>query len=154
MNGEVVQFQDVKQQFERDRKIFRLKLAGMTFWQIAEAVPCTVEEAKAALTRMCAGVTPEMKQRCLEIDLERIEDLLQTYYIKAKAGDAGATVIVIRLMDRRAKFLGLDTLPRAEATGDNSMREPTSYDRIKEAVLSLKYGQTIDATAEPDGPIP
>lgn len=144
MTAEVVNFDEAKR-FELDRQAFRLKLTGFPHWQIARQLKCTVDEVKASLIRMCAGVTPELKARTVEINLERCEDLMQIYYTRARGGDPEATVLCIRLMDRQSKFLGLDVLPGG--TTHDYKREPSNYDKIREAVLRVARGPVIEGEA-------
>ena len=50
----------------------------------------------------------------LEIDLLRMENLLMVYYNKALAGDVAAANLTLRIMERRARVLGLDTPRKVE----------------------------------------
>ena len=148
MSAEVVSYEDAAARFERDRKVFRLRLNGVPVRQIAETLHCTPEEAQAAVIRMCGGVTPDLRTRTIEIDLERLDDLNQIYYQKARAGDHEACALVIRLMERRARMLGLDIQPRGETALHESMPRPqTSTDKIMEALERLAHGPVIEGEA-------
>lgn len=145
MTAQIVNL-DAEQRFRRDRDVFRKKLEGFPYWHIARELDCTVDEVKAALTRMCAGVTPELKARTVEINCERLDDLMQVYYAKAHDGDKEAAAVVIRLMDRQAKFLGLDVLPRSDAAQDYK-REPSRHEKIMEAIFRVARGPVIEGEA-------
>lgn len=157
MTAEIVQIEDERARFERDRKIFRLKLTGFPYWQIAKELNCSTDEVKEALTRMCGGVTAELKARTVEYNLERIDDLMQIYYIKARAGDKDATVLCMRLMDRQAKYLGLDVMPRSDAP-QHDKREPTRHEKIRAAIYRMARGPVIEGEAvevpQDERPIP
>ena len=56
MTADVISFDDLT----RDRKAFRLRLAGMSTLRIADELRCSLDQVEQALTRMCAGVTPEL----------------------------------------------------------------------------------------------
>lgn len=145
MTAEVVSF-DESARFKRDEDIFRKKLEGFPYWHIARDLDCSIEDVKAALTRMCGGVTSELKARTVETNCERIDDLMQIYYPKAREGNVEAAAVCIRLMDRQAKFLGLDVLPRGETAADYK-REPSRHERIMAAIYRVARGPVIEGEA-------
>lgn len=61
-----------------------------------------------------------------ELDLRRLDSLLLTYWPLAKGGDTDALDRVLKILQRRAKLLGLD-LPVANATRGGAKRRPTGY---------------------------
>jgi len=149
MTAEVIAYEDVAGRFERDRKAFRLRLNGVPVWQIAEALACSTNDVEASLKRMCAGVTPELRAKTVELDLERLDDLMQVYFLKARGGDREAANLVIRMMDRQSRFLGLDVLPQAATVRDQT-REPKSYAKIREAIYRVARGPVIDGEVTKD----
>ncbi|HKA81571.1 MAG TPA: hypothetical protein VKD43_16150, partial [Xanthobacteraceae bacterium] len=146
MTADVIHIDDVASRFERDRKAFRLRLNGVPVWQIAETLQCSAHEVDASLKRMCAGVTPELRSKTVELDLERLDDLMQVYFLKARGGDKEAANLVIRMMDRQSRFLGLDVLPQATAARDQT-REPKGFEKIREAIYRVARGPVIDGEA-------
>lgn len=151
MTAEVVSYQDVAARYERDRKAFRLRLNGVSERQIAETLQCDPLEVRAAFARMSGDVTPDMRQRALLTDLERLDDLNQIFYQKARAGDHEAAALCIRFMDRRAKFLGLDIQPRGETALHDAMpRTASSTDKIMAALDRLAHGPVIEGEAVKD----
>jgi len=153
MTAEVIQYEDAAARLARDRQIFRLKLHAVPNWQICETLQCSPSDIDAAMHRMGTGVTPEFKNRVLELDMARLDELHKAYYEKALAGDKGAAVLCLRFIDRRAKFCGLDTLPRAEALADDS-REPSSFDQVYEVIMRLARGPTIEGEVVQEGEPP
>lgn len=148
MAAEIVNYEDAAARFERDRKAFRLRLAGVPVRQIAETLHCTPADIDSSLTRMCGGVTPDLRERAVIVELERLDDLNQIYYAKARAGDYDACALVIRLMERRAKMLGLDAPPRGDAVLDAAAPRPqASVDLIRAAIERVARGPVIDAEA-------
>jgi|SRR5215470_9276856 len=146
MAAEVIQVEDAHEKFERDRKIFRLALNGVPAWQIAEQLHCSRQDVEAGVTRMCAGVTPELKARTVELNCERLNDLYQQWFMRARNGSYEALRGVISIMDRQSKFLGLDVLPQAAAVRDEK-REPKSFEKIREAVYRIARGKVIEGEA-------
>jgi hypothetical protein len=44
---------------ERDRVVFRLRVAGLSMQRTAEELNCSIEQVEASLFRMLGGVIPE-----------------------------------------------------------------------------------------------
>jgi hypothetical protein len=152
MSAEVVSYQDVAERFERDRKAFRLRLNGVPERQIAETLGYhDAGEVASAVARMSGGVNPSMRQRALAIDLDRLDDLMQIYYQKARQGDHESGALCVRFMDRRAKYLGLDIQPRGETALNDAMpAQASSTDRIMAALDRLADGPIIEGEAIKD----
>ena len=79
----------------------------------------------------------------------RLEALHKVFFKKGEEGDVEAGNWCLRRADRMSKWLGLDVMPRGEAMHDNT-REPSSYQKITEALMTLKYGPTIEGEAVED----
>jgi hypothetical protein len=152
MGEQVVTYQDVADRFETDRKAFRLRLNGVPERQIAETLGyASAEEVGHAVARMSGGVNPTMVRRALATDLDRLDDLNQVFYQKARGGDHEAAALCIRFMDRRAKFLGLDVQPRGESALNAAMPEQvSSTDKIMAALDRLAHGPIIEGEAVKD----
>lgn len=93
----------------RERRVLELRRAGMPFDRIAEAVGYAGRAPahtayKRALKRTLQPVAAEVR----ELEADRLDQLQMTYWPKAIAGDSAATATVLRIMERRARLLGLD----------------------------------------------
>lgn len=141
--ADVVQFEDHAARLELDRKAFRMRLLGNPARDIAKKLKCSIADVYAAQHRMGSGVTPEFKARVVELDLERLEALHKTYFTKALKGDKEAAALVVRFMDRRAKYCGLDVLPRGDTVQDDD-REPDDFEKIHAAIMRVARGPTIE----------
>lgn len=152
MAAEVVTYEDVAAKYETDRKAFRLRLNGVSERQIAETLGYPdISEVQAAIARMGGDVDPDTRKRALRTDLDRLDDLNQIFYQKARAGDHEAAALCIRFMDRRAKFLGLDIQPRGETALHEAMPAQTSStDRIMAALERLAHGPIIEGEVVKD----
>ena len=88
---------------------------------------------------------PEMdRQRAREMDVERLEVLIRTYWPKAKAGSFEASREVRQLMRQRAALLGLSISPQSlvlvgedddEDVGKprrNNVVEPSELERLRQ----------------------
>lgn len=148
--AEVVHFEDHAETLARDRKAFRLRLLGNPAREIADKLKCSVNEVYAAQHRMGTGVSPEFKQRVVELDLDRLEMLFKIYFKKALKGDKESAALVVRFMDRRAKYCGLDVLPQGTTTQDET-REPDDFEKIHAAIMRVARGKVIEGEVIEDG---
>lgn len=106
---------DVK---ERTRKALELRKAGASYDQIAEKLGyADGSNVRRAVMGAIEEITEEPAKEVLKLELSRLDAMLLGLYQKAKSGDAAAVDRVIRIMDRRAKYLGLDAPEKSELTG-------------------------------------
>jgi len=144
--ADVIQLSDHTALLERDRQMFRMRIEGKSVREITDELNCSIADVHAAQHRMAAGVTPEFRQRILEVEIARLEALHKVFFKKGEEGDVEAGNWCIRRADRMSKWLGLDVMPRGD-TVDDKTREPSSYEKITEVLMTLKYGPTIDGEA-------
>lgn len=100
---------------ERRRKALELRKAGATYEQIAEQLDydnrgSAWKAVDAALKEITAEPAAEVRQ----LELERLDALLLSLWKQARGGNLGAVDRVLRLMERRSKYLGLDSPARME----------------------------------------
>jgi len=100
---------------ERKLKALELRKEGNTFQQIGDALGISKQNAHkhvmTALTAMNEQIAAEAEvMRTLE--LERLDKLWFAMYRQATQGNQGAVDRCIRIMERRAKLLGLDAAER------------------------------------------
>lgn len=160
MSADVVKFENAAMQYERDRKVFAMRLAGSSSRAIATALGCSIDAVHASIVRMTGGVSPELRARTVMIELERLDDMQRGFYELAlpdpennRKPDAEAAGVVLRIQERRAKLLGLDQLPRGDAALEEMMRvgRETSTEKISRALDQL-LGKTtmIEGKALPE----
>lgn len=93
----------------REAKCLELRSAGYTFSQIGEHLGMTAPAAynayRRALERL-PGV--QNREELRQLEAARIDALFRSWWPKALAGEQRAFNNVMRLMERRAKLLGLD----------------------------------------------
>src|SRR5262245_27003528 len=119
-------------------RAFRLRLAGVAPRRIAEELGCTVKQVEELLASMCPAVSPELRERTRQLELARLDELQRAHYAAALAGGATATMVVLKIMERRSRMLGLDVPTRIEAV---QLLEPpareTSTERIRRVLADL-----------------
>ena len=93
----------------RAAKALEMRMEGLTFEAIAEALGYAGKQgAYDAVRRSLAAVTREPAEELIKLDLERLDGLWQIQYLNAQAGDVQAMAACMKIMERRAKLLGLD----------------------------------------------
>ena len=147
MTAEIIPIEDGAAVFERDRRAFRLRLAGVSVLRIAEELNCSAEQVEASLVRMCGGVTPELRARTIRIELERLDELQKAHYKAALDGGVAATTVLLKIMERRAKMLGLDALPQADPLAGAMGKPETSTERSRRAIEAIVAERQIEGEA-------
>src|SRR4030095_4029267 len=108
----------------RQVEALRLRQAGATFTQIAATLGYS-DRSGARNAVMAALVEhvhePNNEMRALE--LHRLDALQLAHWQKALAGDCYATDRVLKVMERRAKILGLDARIVVDLTVDDRKRQ-------------------------------
>ncbi len=101
----------------KERKITAVSMrkSGATFATIGAALGVSEAQAHRYVTgalRELAEQTSETAQELRVLEAERLDALLSGLWVKATAGDTLAVNAALRIMERRARLFGLDTLPQ------------------------------------------
>lgn len=107
-------------------KALELRMEGKSFDQIAEEAGYNSRQAAHdAVKRALDRIEREPADALVKLDLERLDVLWQIQYLNAQAGDVQAMAACMKLMERRAKLLGLDapvkTENKTEVTGNDGV---------------------------------
>lgn len=104
---------------ERHRQALDLRKAGASYRAIAAKLgydsPSSVHKAVAAALRR---ITEEPAAEVRTLELERLDALTIALWPQAAKGHLGAVDRLLRVMERRAKLLGLDAPERVAMSGD------------------------------------
>ena len=102
----------------RAAKALELRMEGMKFDDIANELGYNSKQAAFdAVSRELQAITREPAEEVLRLDLERLDRMWGIHYLNAQAGDAIALSSCMRIMERRARLLGLDAPSKNEVTG-------------------------------------
>ena len=130
---------------EKETTIIELRHEGYVWREIATMVDMSiagvVKAYKRALTRHPVAAIEEHR----ELELDRLDNLQRTYWQPAVAGNLRAADFVLRVIDKRAKLLGLDAPLKVQAevvTYDGS-----DLDREVERVARIIEASTIGGIA-------
>jgi len=94
---------------EKERNVLEMRRAGATYEEIAKATGyATAQGAYLAYGRALKRTLNNAgAQEAREMELDRLDRLQRTWWPKAIAGDERATDRVLKIMEHRAKYLGL-----------------------------------------------
>lgn len=89
---------------------FELRKAGASYELIAEKLGYkSAKTVEVIISReVNKRYTQEDMQEVVQMELERLDALQLIAWRKAKEGDMGAIDRILKIMERRAKYLGLD----------------------------------------------
>jgi len=95
-------------------KAVNLRAEGLSFPEIAKELGYNSRQAAHdAVVRSLKEILREPVEHLITLDLERLDKLWQINYLNAQAGDTQALAGCMKIMDRRAKLLGMDAPPKA-----------------------------------------
>lgn len=90
-------------------KAVELRMEGKTFSEIARELGYNSQQAAHdAVKRALDSTLRESADRLRELELARLDVLWQIQYLNAQGGDVQAMAACMKIMERRAKLLGLD----------------------------------------------
>lgn len=103
-----------------------LRRQGLTYRAIGERLgishPAAYQHVKAAL-REIAEQSAETAEEIVNLELERIDRAMVGLDPKIADGDEKAVQAMVKLMDRRARYLGLDSPTKIAPTSPDGVNE-------------------------------
>lgn len=133
---------------EREQQAMILRKQGLTYRAIATKLEVT-DVAVMKMVRKVLGrtmtITQEKAEEVRAIEIERCDALINAHWEYAMNGDEKSSAIILRVMDRRAAYLGLD------APKHIKVEEVSDIDRQLEALVErFKSGRQVQTTVEID----
>lgn len=104
---------------QRELDALELRKAGATYSQIGDQLGITEQGAYAAVVRSLKRIVEQTSEEAAAVrtlEIERLDRLFLAAYRQAKEGHLGAIDRCVRLMERRAKLLGLDAPVKQDVT--------------------------------------
>lgn len=101
----------------RQNRALELRQQGLTYQQIADAIGCDVSTAHRATMRALEALQQDTAERAADVralELQRLDAALAAIMDRVHAGEDRAVASMLRIMDRRARYLGLDEPERTE----------------------------------------
>lgn len=94
---------------EKHARALNLRRSGATYQQIAEQLGYANRGmAYRIVSEELAKVTAEPAEALLQLELDRLDTMLLGLWPKARTGHAESVRAVLRIMERRSRYLGLD----------------------------------------------
>jgi hypothetical protein len=148
----IFKFEDAAATFKRDTRALNMAVAGVTVREIAEHEECSIDEVECSLVRMTGAASPQLRERYLQLAIERLDKMVRAFYPKAMGGDYDSAVIVIRSVDTQCRLLGLFPPPQSSHLEKRGPKISSTED-IRAALDAVmgKTGQTIDGDVVKDG---
>jgi DNA-binding Lrp family transcriptional regulator len=119
-------------------QVLDLRKQGYNYREIAERLGISVSTAHKHVTKMLAALrekTVEIADDVLRMELDRLDTMLAGVWTAATAGDTNAIDRVLKIMERRSKYLGLDA-PEAVTLGVHTDQSTeVDLDKLSEAEL-------------------
>ena len=112
----------------RELKALDLRLAGASYRQIGQQLNVSHVQAQRDVHRMLKEVASEPAEEVRKAELARLDRLVMAHWPAAVQGDSKATLMVLQIMDRRARYLGLDAPQKIDLTA--SIREMAEREGI------------------------
>ena len=99
----------------RAAKAVELRTQGKTFLEIARALNYNSQQAAHdAVKRSLIAILREPVEHLVSLELERLDRIWGIQFSNAQAGDVQAVAACLKIMERRARLLGLDVQPKIE----------------------------------------
>lgn len=102
---------------ERAKQALGLRRAGASYEQIGAQLGITRSAARKVVTKAIARIPRDDAEQVLQLELDRLDALLRGLWPQAVKGHGGAVDRVLRVMERRARLLGLDAPTKRELSG-------------------------------------
>lgn len=136
---------------EHEKAAFALRIAGATYAQIGAQLGVTRQAAYKMVARVLERTRNDADTGANELrrlETERLDALQVALWGLASKGDAGAIDRILKIMERRARLLGLDAPTRGDVTsGGQPLTFRVVYDRDERDGLENLEADT-DADAE------
>lgn len=137
--------QPSREVLDREARVLELRLAGMTFADIADQVGISDRsDAHKVYKRAMARVLTPAAREIRTVEGERLDRLQAAIWAKAMRGDVKATEQVLGIMRRRARLFGLDHSDKMSAA-------LVRVEQTKAVLLAMALGKALDMIAEEVG---
>lgn len=125
--------------FERRMQALELRKAGATYDQIAKTCGYTDRTYAYKAVQTCIkNLIRERSSEVVTIEIERLDAMLLSIWSKVKDGDVAAIDRAIKIMERRAKLLGLDAPIKNEVSGPDGKPIQTQVFNHESVIAALE----------------
>ncbi len=131
---------------ERHAKWLELRREGWSYERIAQHFDCARSSVWEAVRSRLRDVTAEPARELVTLEAERLDELWCVAFAQAKAGDLGAIGTCLRIQERRAALLRLESAEQDQ--GGETM--DVDAEQLAEVLRAHGYEVKRGATADGD----
>jgi|AmaraimetFIIA100_FD_contig_71_4401226_length_850_multi_3_in_0_out_0_1 hypothetical protein len=146
----------VEQPSERDEQIYAAWESGKTLRVLAREFSVSVVEIERAIDRCLPVFTSATQMRAYKRELQRLEDIGTKYHALAMANDSNTEFahIFARINERRCAMAGWSSVNiRLDPSAVEAAQQPSSHERIKQAILRLARPERFQQPNSGDGAV-
>jgi hypothetical protein len=133
----------------RDDFILQERLAGRSARSISKELRCTVGEVDAALDRVLPKLDNAARLRYISLDLQRLDALLKTFFARAiEKVDAQAGLLCVKILERKAALLGLDTPQKLDIVQVQAQEAPQGHEQLFQMIMRIGRRRNDDDDGE------
>ena len=128
---------------ENRRKAVELRRMGKTYQQIAQLLGMAKSSVHKAVTRALMDVQSEIDSDAklvLAQEMDRLDNLQYGYWMQAIKGDVPSGGQILKIMERRARLLGLDKPDKTALTNPDGT-EARHLDSLSEQELDARIAE-------------
>lgn len=141
---------------EKQLKALELRKRGYSYDQIALSVGYTHRSAAyKAISSLLGRLDREHGPEVLELELARLDDMQRSLATKVLIGDDKAIRTSLRIMDRRAKLLGLDhnEARQADAVEAMAIAYTTQVGWLQTAIVAIIARMNLSPEQQAAAPV-
>jgi len=122
----------------RDDFILQERLSGRSARSISKELHCTTADVDASLDRTLPKITNDAKRRIIALDLDRLDELLKVFFTRAvEKVDAQAGLLVVKILERKAALLGLDSPQKLDIVQVEAQKQPSGHEKVRDAIMGF-----------------
>jgi len=127
---------------DRDNAMLEERLSGRSVQIIARQHHCAIDEVEAVIDRRLGGeINNVMRLKAIKLDVARLEGLMQPFYERAtKDKDVAAGTLCVKILERRALLLGLDSPTRVDIVQMQAEQQVPRHEKIRQVIMNLRIG--------------
>jgi hypothetical protein len=139
---------DAVVQAERLYAIFEYRKMGANLTQIGQKFDLSVGRVHAIITEAIARLPKQGIEDVRSLELERCDAMQMSLWPAAIKGDIGAITTILAIMNRRARYLGLDVVEAAPTDPNEKASNEAEARKALLAKLTLAKKRMDEAAAE------
>ena len=129
----------------RRKEAVDLRLQGMTYREIGQELGVTPTRARQLVAEALAAIekdTAESAEELRRLELDRLDQLQSGLWEAAAGGNLKAVGAALKIMERRARLVGLDAPTRTENAHGHSYLDQLSDAELREE--ARRHGIPVD----------